>query len=329
MSTPQRHYQEHTRVIAASREVLYGLVADVTRWPVIFGPSLHVRYLQRSDTTERFQLWARVNDEVRTWTSRRTQDARAFSISFEQERSPAPITSMGGEWRFNALPGGRTEAVLKHQYSADSTADVEWIGTAVDRNSEEELAALGRVAELGYPMGELIDTFDDVVAIAGTAADAYDFIYRSDLWPERLPHVGGVRLVENMPGIQDMEMDTITVDGTSHSTRSIRLCFPGESIVYKQLKPPRLLFGHSGAWSFADAADGSDRTLVTARHTVAIDPVAAREVLGAESTLADVRTYLREALGGNGRATIAHADAYARARLVEAGADKAGKEVTG
>jgi ribosome-associated toxin RatA of RatAB toxin-antitoxin module len=304
----------HTRVVAASREVLYGLVADVTRWPVVFGPSLHVHYLERGDTAERFQLWARVNDEVKTWTSRRTLDPVGFSITFEQERSQAPILSMGGEWVFTSLPGGLTEVVLKHHYSAASAEDAEWIATAVDRNSEAELAALGRVAELGHPVDELIFTFSDVVTIDGTAADAYDFVHRSDLWPERLPHVGRVHLVEDEAGNQDMEMDTITADGSAHTTRSIRLCFAGESIVYKQLKPPKLLFGHSGAWSFADADGGA---VVTAQHTVAINPEAVREVLGAEATVADARAYLRDALGGNGRATMTHAGAYAQARRAE------------
>lgn len=315
MKQPRTHTMEHTRVVHASPEVLYQLVADVTRWPVIFGPSLHVRHLQRDPAYERFQLWALVGGQVKNWTSRRTLDASGLCITFEQERSQAPIVSMGGTWSFRALPGGRTQVVLEHHFSADGQRVIDWIADAVDRNSEDELAALGGIAELGVPVAEIIDTFEDTVRLAGSAVDAYTFINRADEWPDRLPHVRRVLLREEQPGMQHMEMDTVTADGSAHTTKSVRICFPAEQIVYKQLVPPAVLLGHSGVWHFADVPGDPDSAVVTARHTVAINPVAAREVLGADSTLADARRYLREALGGNGRATLAHAGSYAESRL--------------
>lgn len=104
--------------------------------------------------------------------------------------------------------------------------------------------------------------------------------------------------------VQDMTMETVTTDGGTHTTRSIRLCVPARSIVYKQLVPPALLSGHCGAWTF-----GEDT--VTARHTVAIDPARVEEVLGKGATVADARTHLREVLGANSRATLRHAAAAA------------------
>lgn len=323
MKQLRTHTMEHARVVQAPPEVLYELVADVTRWPVIFGPSLHVRHLQRGPAHERFQLWALVGGRVKNWTSRRTLDASGLCITFEQERSQAPIVSMGGTWSFRALPGGRTQVVLEHHFSADGQRVIDWIAGAVDRNSEDELAALGGIAELGVPLQEIIGTFEDTVRLAGSAVDAYTFINRSDEWPDRLPHVRRVLLRQEQagvqpgvqPGVQHMEMDTVTADGSEHTTKSVRICFPSEQIVYKQLVPPAVLLGHSGAWHFADVPGDPDSAVVTARHTVAINPVAAREVLGADSTLADARRYLREALGGNGRATLAHAGRYAKSRL--------------
>lgn len=49
---------------------------------------------------------------------------------------------------------------------------------------------------------------------------------------------------------------------------------------------------------------------MTATHTVAIDPTAAGAVLGTDSTLAQARSYVREALGANGKATLVHAGEY-------------------
>jgi aromatase len=50
---------------------------------------------------------------------------------------------------------------------------------------------------------------------------------------------------------------------------------------------------------------------VTARHLVAVDPGAVERVLGPGTTLDDARTYLRDALGANSRATLAAAGAPA------------------
>jgi aromatase len=270
---------------------------------------VHVRHLERSAHGERFQLWALVGGAVKTWTSRRVLDRREQRISFRQELSQPPIAAMAGEWEFRARPGGRTEVVLTHHFA--TTGDGEALAAAVHHNSEQELAALGPVAELPYPVDDVVFTFSDTLAVPGAASDAYSFVYRSDEWPDRLPHVRRVLLREDEPGVQHMEMDTVTADGTAHTTRSVRLCFPTERIVYTQLVPPELLFGHSGEWTFTDGPDGA---AVTARHTVGVDPAAVPKVLGARSTLADARAYLREALGANSRATVLHAGAYARAR---------------
>lgn len=207
--------------------------------------------------------------------------------------------------------------MLLHDFSTvDSDPEkVDWITEALDRNSPLEVAALARIAELGHPVSEVVFSFTDTVTLLGPVADAYDFVYRSDLWPQRLPHVDRVLLTEDVPGIQHMEMDTVTPDGSAHTTRSIRVCIPGQRIVYKQLVPPKLLLGHSGRWEFADTDEG---TLVTAEHTVAVNPAAVVPVLGEQATLADARGHVRTALGTNSLSTLTHAGHFVRAEL-EAG----------
>lgn len=298
----------HTRLVAAPAHDIYRVVADVALWPVVFGPSLHVRHFHRTERDERFQLWAVVGGEVHTWVSRRELDPVARRITFRQERTHPPITAMAGAWSFQQLPDGRTEVRLDHTFSVADEEAMAGIRAAVDRNSLEELAALGRITELGHPVDQVIDTFSDAVVVDGALDDVYAFVRRSDLWPQRLPHVARVELSEDAAGIQHMEMDTVTADGTAHTTRSIRVCTAPSLIAYKQLLPPRMLLGHSGRWTFTPVDRGVE---VTATHTVAIDPEAARDVLGPRSTLAQARSHLRAALGGNGRATLALAGRFA------------------
>ncbi|GAB3723925.1 aromatase/cyclase [Nocardiopsis nanhaiensis] len=305
MSGAREHRALHSRVFAARPETLYQLVERVENWPVVFEPTIHVHLLERGSGSERFRIWATVNGEVADWTSRRRLDPRTGVITFQQEHSRPPLTSMRGEWRFVPLPGGRTEVSLVHVFSADGDEAVEWINRALDGNSERELDALARIAELPHSLDDLVLSFEDTARIAGDPRAAYRFVERADAWPDLLPHVGRVALVEPKPGVQDLEMDTVTRDGDIHTTRSIRLCLGEQEIVYKQTRPPRLVFGHGGAWGFG--AGG----LITARHTVAINPDAVSQVLGPEAGVHDARSYLREALGANSRVTLSHAVAAA------------------
>lgn len=308
-----RHHREHTLISTASADALYSLAADVRRWPAVFEPTVYVRLLEHGqlehgEHTERFQIWATVGAGVRTWQSRRELDPRRRRIGFAQEHTTAPFTAMRGGWEFQSLPTGGTRIVLRHDFALtdDTPATLEWADRALDTNSEKELAALARIAELGHPVDELVFSFTDTVDTAAPAADAYDFVNRSDLWPQRLPHVGRVLLTEDEPGIQVMEMDTVTADGSAHTTRSVRVCTPGRRIVYKQLLPPKMLLGHSGRWEFTEHDGG---TRIAAEHTVALNPAAVPELLGADATLADARNHIREALSRNSRSTLAHAAA--------------------
>jgi len=292
----------HVLSSAASSSVLFNLVADVSRWPTILDPVIHVGYCGRSGQAEWFELWVLVGDQVCSWRTRRRLDADQGRIAFEQERTHRPVTGMAGLWEFQPLDGGGSRVELSHWFTVDGgDAEREQVVAAVDHNSTRDLAALCRLATLGPSVNELVFSFSDQVRLPVSAADAYSFVERSDRWPEVLPHVSRVELTEPQPGVQDMEMESVSVDGRVHTTRSLRLCFPAERIVYKQLVPPALLLGHCGAWEFADVGGGS---VVTARHTVAINPAAVAEVLGPGHSLADARTYLRDALGANSLQTL-------------------------
>ncbi|WP_069768261.1 aromatase/cyclase [Streptomyces sp. LUP30] len=303
-----RHRTEHTLTVSAPPRTLYDLAADVTLWPAAFGPTVYVRHFEHTARQERFQLWAVVNGQVTSWVSRRTLHPEELRIVFHQEHSRPPFAAMSGEWIFRELPDGRCRIVLVHDFTPvdDSPRTLASITAALDRNSPEELAALARLAGLGHPLRDVIFSFTDVLPLRSAVADAYDFVHRADLWAERLPHVGSVRLSEPSPGVQELEMETVTADGSAHTTRSFRVCQDGEWIAYKQLRMPKLLLGHSGLWTFSDGDEGP---VATARHTVALNPAAVTEVLGEGSTLGDARAYVREALGNNSRTTLSYAAA--------------------
>jgi aromatase len=203
---------------------------------------------------------------------------------------------------------------LLHDYRAvdDDPGHLDWIDKAVDRNSRAELASLKTNLELATGAAELTLTFQDSVSVDGSAKDVYDFINEAALWQKRLPHVAAVDLREETPGLQILRMDTLTKDGSSHTTESVRVCFPHHRIVYKQTTLPALMTLHTGHWQLDEDAIG--RTTATSQHTVILDPARIEEVLGAGAGVPQAREFVRSALGTNSLATLNHAKAYAEGR---------------
>lgn len=313
MSVPVTRNVEHRIEVLAPAEVIYQLVADVANWPQIFPPSVHVEYLERGETEERIQIWATANDTAKTWTSRRVLNPRELRVEFRQEVSQPPVGGMSGTWVIEQISAGESLVRLLHEYRAvdDDPEKLAWIDNAVEHNSRSELASLKANAELAVMSGELSLTFDDSLQIHGSGADVYDFINEAQLWEDRLSHVDKVSLKEETPGLQVLEMDTRTKDGSVHTTKSVRVCFPHTKIVYKQIQVPALMTLHTGHWLLVENSHG---VLATSRHTVVINPANIEKILGAEAGVEEAKKFVHTALTTNSLATLGYAKDYAEAR---------------
>ena len=306
-------HTEHRTLIAAPAESVYQIVADVTRWPLFFRPTVHAWVLERDNDQEIIRLWAFANDEVRTWTSRRRLDPHALRVEFRQANCTAPIASMRGEWLLKPVDATSTTVAFGHEYRAvdDDPGHAAWIAEAVERNSNAELAALKAAAENHDRMDELVLSFDDTVPVDGSAYDVYEFLFQAQEWPRRLPHVSRLDLREDASGVQFMEMDTRAPDGSVHTTASVRVGFPDEAIVYKQVRVPALMNAHIGEWRIRWEGEG---VRLISHHDVLLNDALVERVLGPQATLADARTFVRNALGTNSRTTMERAREYAEER---------------
>ncbi|MDJ1134992.1 aromatase/cyclase [Streptomyces iconiensis] len=308
---PQREV-EHEIDITAPADTVYRLLAEVTNWPRIFPPTLHVDHLERGATTERIRIWATANGQAKNWTSHRELDPGTRRIGFRQEVTSPPVAAMGGTWIIEEPAPGTSRVRLLHHYRAvgDDPAKLEWIDRAVDENSRSELAALKVNVEKAHAAEEMTFSFEDSVTVAGSAKDVYDFINDAHLWDQRLPHVARVSCEEDIPGLQTLEMDTRAKDGTTHTTKSYRVCFPHHTIAYKQVTLPALMTLHTGRWTFHE-----ENGLVTAvsQHTVTLNADNIGKVLGEGATTAEARRYVHTALSTNSRATLGHAKDFAEA----------------
>ncbi|MCX4590648.1 aromatase/cyclase [Streptomyces sp. NBC_01549] len=304
---------EHEITIAAPAPAVYRLLAEVTNWPRIFPPTIHVDRVEHDGSQERIRIWATANGEAKNWTSRRELDPEALRITFRQEVTAPPVAAMGGTWIIEPLGENESRVRLLHDYRAidDDPHDLLWIDQAVDRNSRSELAALKKNVEFAHAAEELTFSFEDTVYVDGSAKDVYAFINEANLWSERLPHVATVRLEEDTVGLQTLEMDTRAKDGSVHTTKSYRVTFPHQHIAYKQVTLPALMTLHTGHWTFTDTDQG---VAATSQHTVTLNTDNIARVLGDAATVADARAYVHTALSTNSRATLTHAKAFAENR---------------
>jgi len=314
MTDPGHREVEHDIAVSAPAAAVYRLIAEVENWPRIFPPTVHVDHVERSGQQERIRIWATANGAAKNWTSRRWLDPGALRIDFRQEVSTPPVAGMGGTWLVEPTSDSESRVRLLHDYRAvdDDPDSLAWIDAAVDRNSRSELAALKASAELASgPAADLALSFEDSVRVDGAAKDVYDFINEAQLWTERLPHVARVVLQEDSPGLQVLEMDTRTKDGSTHTTKSVRVCFPHSRIVYKQIMLPALLALHTGYWRLTD--DGAGVT-ATSQHTVVVDTANITKILGAGAGVPQAKDFVRNALSANSLATLGHAKEYAEGR---------------
>ncbi|TMR02605.1 cyclase [Actinomadura soli] len=319
MDQPGHREVEHQIDVNAPAATVHRMIEAVEDWPNLFPPTVHVDRFERSGTQERIRIWAFANGEVKTWTSRRVLDPERLRIEFRQEVPAAPVAAMGGTWIVEPAGDAASTVRLLHDYRAagDDPEKLAWIERAVDGNSQAELAALKAGAEAAAGTGEPpVHTFEDSVVVNGTmgevAGPVYDFLNEAKLWEERLPHVSRVDLTEDTPGLQLLEMDTKAKNGSTHTTKSVRVCFPQHTIVYKQIGLPALLTLHTGIWRVA--ADGPSGVRVTSSHTVAINTANITAVLGADAGVPEARDFVRDALGTNSLATLRHAKEYAENR---------------
>ncbi|MBV9446031.1 MAG: aromatase/cyclase [Streptosporangiaceae bacterium] len=304
---------EHEITVQAPAADVYRLIAEVENWPRLFPPTVYVDYVERSGREERIRIWATANGEVKSWTSRRVLDPQAMRIEFRQEVSAPPVAAMGGAWVIEPVTAESCRVRLLHDYRAinDDPGDLVWIDQAVDRNSLSELGALKANAELGHGSTGRLVSFADTVRIGGSPKDVYDFLNEAQLWEERLPHVARVNLEEESPGLQVLEMDTRARDGSTHTTKSVRVCFPHRKIAYKQVTLPALMNLHTGYWQLEE--DGED-VLATSHHTVVINTANITKVLGDTASVQEAKELVRNSLSTNSRTTLGHAKQYAEAR---------------
>src|SRR5262249_38677414 len=85
-----------------------------------------------------------------------------------------------------------------HRRACPAGADLGPLLEKVTQDSKGYLDPLRDTAERRTELDELVLSFTDPLFIAGSIEDAYDYLYRADLWPERIPHVAALAMTEDV-----------------------------------------------------------------------------------------------------------------------------------
>jgi C7-C12 aromatase (ARO/CYC) len=305
--TLDKNTVRQTATVAAPAQLVFGLVAEVENWYQFHRPSVHAEPAGHRDGAARFRHWWVADDRtVRTWQGRWRFDRAAGRIGYEFDPAEPGAAGLRGSWAFRPLSDSATEVVVEQDPWPAGAYDA----SRAELDLRELLDSVASAAEHDEQRRDLVVDFEDPLFAAGALDDAYAYLYEADKWPDRIPHVSRLVLQEDVPNIQFFDMDTAAPDGSAHTTRSVRICLPGDKIVYKQIKLPALLDGHSGHWKFTPTREGF---VLAARHT-AIIKQSALSILGPQTTVLDARKYVRRVLSANSMSNLRLAKAYAEER---------------
>ncbi|WP_328436319.1 aromatase/cyclase [Streptomyces sp. NBC_00457] len=304
----------HTVHVSAPAGVVYALITDAAKWPLYFSPVIHVEQLEFDGERGWLRMWSLMNGQLKSWTSWRHLDPVERRVEFRQELPASPFNSLGGTLNVRSQGPHRSELELRYDFSVtgDRPDDVAWAQRATGANSRAQLADVKAFAERWTRLDELVLSFEDSVRIHGPAELVYDFLYRAEAWPQLVPHVTRVDLTEDAPGVQRMQVKTLTESG-AHSADSVRICFPHAGrIIYKETAASPLLKAHTGEWSVVPDETG---VTVLAQHSVVLREENIAAVLGEDAGLAHARWHVRQALGQNCLALLTLAKQHAESAV--------------
>ncbi|MFF2363753.1 SRPBCC family protein [Streptomyces sp. NPDC058122] len=116
MSSSQRkHSARHTVEVAAPAGVVYGLLADAPRWPVLLPAYVHVERVDADAAGDRLRLWHLRGGRVRSVLARRALHPGLRRIEFEHRDPLAPGAPTYGSWNVSPDGPGRCLVTLHQQ----------------------------------------------------------------------------------------------------------------------------------------------------------------------------------------------------------------------
>lgn len=106
----------------------------------------NAKFIDREHNRDTVEITAEANNQLWTWSSRRTLDPLAMTIAFERIDLPDAVTLMRGKWVI--LPMGEDKCVIElhHEFAVQpGHQDVEdFLTRSIKSNASRDLEAMAR-----------------------------------------------------------------------------------------------------------------------------------------------------------------------------------------
>lgn len=265
MTTTETHRTEACVEIAAPAEDVYRLLTDVVEWPLLYPWIAHTEVLEREPDGDLVQFWAvKPDGSARIWSSRRTLDARALRMDFEQLGSVGPIDALGGTWVFHPRDDGGCRVETRHWFTTGQ--DPEQVAGELDRNSERQLGVLRTKAERRQEFASRVLRVEQHRELAHDPAEAH----------------ARLRRALDAPAGASAEFTDVTRRGPSggtHTSRTLRIVLPGHAVIEQELTPPDPLELCLRRWRVAPSAGGTTLTASMVLSSPQADRAEGRDAL--------------------------------------------------
>ncbi|XMA35618.1 SRPBCC family protein [Streptomyces albogriseolus] len=186
MPSQRVHSARRTVCVAAPAHVVYGMLADAPRWPVLLPSYVHVERMDFDGAGETLLAWEFEDGRVRSSRLRRTLRPREHCVDFEQDDPAWPGGTVAGSWSVEPDGAGRSLVTLRQQ-TPNAPAGTSAGPDGLDADAAGRLARLREAAERWDRLDELLLAFEERIRVEGPAELVYDFLYRVEDWPETLP----------------------------------------------------------------------------------------------------------------------------------------------
>jgi len=159
----------HSTKVAASPQRVYQLIANVENYPKMFDTIIAVERLGHDGTNERVRFWGTFGDHRGSWVSLREVNPKRMRVRFRQERSAAPLASLGGRWLVTPRGTG-AEVVLDHYYRVvdDNDLAAQHLERTVARSATAMLDSLRQITqggdayEMWFPLSDAVRGLEGV-----------------------------------------------------------------------------------------------------------------------------------------------------------------------
>lgn len=306
----------HAIEINADIENVYGICANVLKWPEYFPPCKKAQIISEDKNVQVIQITAQSNETEFTWQSERRLYHASYRIDFHQSEPSPLVKYMQGVWRAIKLHKG-VLLTLEHVFevkdnvegiveSVTSNEDaLAFMHRTIENNSRKELESIKQILEKSK-LGRTEVIFSEVIEINATPEQVYKVLYNAKEWPQLLPHCKKITMLYEDGNNQEFEMTVIGSQDKIEVMRSIRQGHANNIIEYFQPSLPPALKRHEGKWIITETKNGVN---LEAWHSITLSEEGVRSLWG-EMEIEKASQIVEQAIKRNSMTTMQTIKSY-------------------